>query len=132
MEQRKTDINNGDGNVVNVDTNGLSYSFDFSNQVANSQQSAPVTPEAQAPITQEQNPVMPEAQAPIAQEQTPVMPEMQVQTNIEQNKEEDTSGETLIKDKKATKAFLIVLFAFIVAFILFLPSIYEFVSSNIG
>lgn len=33
MEQRKSDINTGDGNVINVDNNGLNYSFDFSNQV---------------------------------------------------------------------------------------------------
>ena len=40
MEQRKSDINTGDGNVVNVDTNGLSYSFDFSSQVENAPQAA--------------------------------------------------------------------------------------------
>jgi len=34
MEQRKSDINTGDGNVINVDNNGLNYSFDFSSQVA--------------------------------------------------------------------------------------------------
>ena len=33
MEQRKSDIDTGDGNVVNVNSNGLSYSFDFSSQV---------------------------------------------------------------------------------------------------
>ena len=56
MEQRKSDINTGDGNVVNVDTNGLSYSFDFSSQVepANQQnvqqpQVMPSTPEPVQP-----------------------------------------------------------------------------------
>ncbi len=33
MEQRKSDINTGDGNVINASSNGLNYSFDFSSQV---------------------------------------------------------------------------------------------------
>ena len=33
MEQRKSDINNGDDNVINASSNGLNYSFDFSSQV---------------------------------------------------------------------------------------------------
>lgn len=33
MEQRKSDINTEGGNVINVDNNGLNYSFDFSSQV---------------------------------------------------------------------------------------------------
>lgn len=33
MEQRKSDLDTGDGNVINVNNDGLNYSFDFSNQV---------------------------------------------------------------------------------------------------
>ena len=42
MEQRKSDIDTGDSNVVNVNSNGLNYSFDFSNQVSSNPE--PINP----------------------------------------------------------------------------------------
>ena len=113
MEQRKSDINTGDGNVVNVDTNGLSYSFDFSSQVESVPQAAPVQPE-------------------VAPQVAPVQPEVATQSEQVQVTEQNVTGEYLIKDKKSTKFFLIVLFALVVAFIVFLPFLYEKISDVIG
>ena len=90
MEQRKSDINTGDGNVVNVDTNGLSYSFDFSSQVDNTPQVAPVQSEAapqvapvQPEVAPQVAPVQPEAapqaapvQSEVAQQAAPVQSEV--------------------------------------------------------
>ena len=44
MEQRKSDIDTGDSNVVNVNSNGLNYSFDFSNQVSSNPEPINPTP----------------------------------------------------------------------------------------
>lgn len=151
MEQRKSDINTGDGNVVNVDTNGLSYSFDFSNQVDNTQQAVQPTVQAEpAPATQVQpemapQAVQPEVQAQPAVQVDPVQPEAAVQaepvqsapavqsevTQTEQVKASEDNGENLIKDKKSTKFFLIVLFVLVISFIICLPMIHEIISKLI-
>ena len=144
MEQRKSDINTGDGNVVNVDTNGLSYSFDFSSQVDNTPQVAPVQSEAApqvAPVQPEAAPqaapVQPEAapQAapvqPVAAQQVESVQPQEIQTEQVQATEENVTGEDLIKDKKSTKVFLFVLFALVVAFIICLPLLYDKIG-NIG
>ena len=154
MEQRKSDINTGDGNVVNVDTNGLSYSFDFSNQVDNTQQAVQPTVQAEPapaaqvePVQPEMAPqaVQPEVQAQPAVQAEPVKPEATVQaeqvqsapavqaevTQTEQVKASEDNGENLIKDKKSTKFFLIVLFVLVISFIICLPMIHEIISKLI-
>ena len=105
MEQRKSDINTDDGNVVNVNANGLSYSFDFSNQTVQNPRPAQtiVTPEKNA------QPVQPTA-----------MPESTTQ------EEQTVTGDDLISDKKSTKTFLIILAAIVIFFIVVLPIIYKY------
>ena len=157
MEQRKSDINTGDGNVVNVDTNGLSYSFDFSSQVESVPQAAPVQPEVAPQVAPVQPEVAPQAapmqpevapqvapmqpevapqaapmQPEVAQQVAPVQSEVATQSEQVQVTEQNVTGEDLIKDKKSTKFFLIVLFALVVAFIVFLPFLYEKISNVIG
>lgn len=76
MEQRKSDINT-DGNVVNVDTNGLSYSFDFSNQVETNNTMGPAVPIANPTVQPGQVNVQPTA-VPVMQKApttAPVQPE---------------------------------------------------------
>ena len=80
MEQRKSDINTGDGNVVNIDTNGLSYSFDFSNQVQNNSQVAPVAPVQ--PEVAPTVPVQPEVTPAVAPVQPEVAPTVPVQPEV--------------------------------------------------
>ena len=123
MEQRKSDINTGDGNVVNIDTNGLSYSFDFSNQVQNNSQVAPV-----APVQPEVAPTVP-VQPEVTPAVAPVGSEI---NNVDTSTSTDSLDDDLINDKKSTKAFLIVLSLIIIGFIIFLDPIYNFVSSIIG
>lgn len=185
MEQRKSDINTDDGNVVNVDTNGLSYSFDFSSQVEPNNGPAPVnapevsaapvepvaspdvaTPDAQpvasptveTPVVEETSAeVTPAVEAAPVVEATPmveaapaaeVTPEVETAPAVEaapivetteqaadaplegttettsETKQEEVSDEALIKDKKATKRFLIIVFIIVVAFIIALPWIF--------
>ena len=81
MEQRKSDINTGDGNVVNVDTNGLSYSFDFSSQVEQTPQVAPVQPEVAPQVTSVQPEVAPQV-APVQPEVA--QQEAQVKSDVAQ------------------------------------------------
>ena len=144
MEQRKSDINTGDGNVVNIDTNGLSYSFDFSNQVQNNSQVAPVAPvqpevaptvPVQPEVTPAVAPVQPEVAptVPVQPEVTPaVAPVGSEINNVDTSTSTDSLDDDLINDKKSTKAFLIVLSLIIIGFIIFLDPIYNFVSSIIG
>lgn len=152
MEQRKSDINTGDGNVINVDTNGLSYSFDFSNQVQSNPQAqmvqnvqqpmpqqAPVVPQ-QVPVMQnvQQTPVAPQ-QAPVMQDvpqQAPVMQNVpqQANSNVQQTQytSNNTEDDVLIKDKKSTKTFLIFLFVLVISFIIALPFVYKYISPFFG
>ena len=161
MEQRKSDINTGDGNVVNVDTNGLSYSFDFSSQVEQTPQVAPVQPEVApqvAPVQPEVAPQVAPVQPEVAPQAAPVQPEVApqvapvqpevapqvapVQPEVApqvapiqpevavQNTEQNITGDELIKDKKSTKVFLTVLFVLVVAFIISLPFLYNFISNG--
>ena len=158
MEQRKSDINTGDGNVVNVDTNGLSYSFDFSSQVQNNSQVAPVQQVPQAepvqPVPQVEpvqpapqvEPVQPVPQvepvqpAPQVEPVQPVpqaepvqpMPQVEPVQSVTTQADNNSSSDDLISDKKSTKAFLIVLALIIIGFIIFLDPIYNFVSNLIG
>ena len=133
MEQRKSDINTGDGNVVNVDTNGLSYSFDFSSQVDNTPQVAPVQSEAAPQVAPVQPEAAPQAAPvqPVAAQQVESVQPQEIQTEQVQATEENVTGEDLIKDKKSTKVFLFVLFALVVAFIICLPLLYDKIG-NIG
>ena len=71
MEQRKSDLDTGDGNVINVNNDGLNYSFDFSNQVA---------PDNNQVNTQFNGNVQP---APEPNFQASPMPEANFQANVQ-------------------------------------------------
>ena len=195
MEQRKSDINTDDGNVVNINSNGLNYSFDFSSQVDSTSNVAkpssvetldviapaaepvqpvapmpavepvqpaapmsaaepvqpaapmpavepvqpvapmpaaePVQPAAPMPAVEPvqpvapmpaAEPVQPVAPMPAAEPVQPVapMPAEQVQQSVQ------TDGDDLIKDKKSTKTFLIILGIVVAIFIIALPFIFRF------
>ena len=159
MEQRKSDINTDDGNVVNINSNGLNYSFDFSSQVDSTSNVAkpssvetldviapaaepvqpvapmpavePVQPAAPMPAAEPvqpvapmpaAEPVQPVAPMPAAEPVQPVapMPAEQVQQSVQ------TDGDDLIKDKKSTKTFLIILGIVVAIFIIALPFIFGF------
>lgn len=98
-------------NEVKQNNNENSYNFDFASQVENNV--APNTP------VQAATPVEP------VQAATPVEP-VQVATPVEatsqQTQEDD---EELIKDKKATKRFLIIVGVIIALFIIALPFIFK-------
>ena len=161
MEQRKSDINTGDANTINVDTNGLSYSFDFSSQVEPEKNinqvpkqpinQTPVEP-APAPEPVVQTPVepapQPVVQAPVEPTLAPVnqvqeqdsIPNPQAQTieqsnvskaqgNTESSVQEKTvqNDEELIKDKKGTKKFIIIIGIIVIAFIIALPFIFKLI-----
>ena len=142
MDEKNNTINNNG----NQDT--MSYSFDFANQVDNTTpvqngvQSAPVaetlntgampTP---APVAETLNASVTDGTAQndstqVASEVTnvvmpgvtPVVP-VTPETVMAQNKEDENIE--LIKDKKATKNFLIVLFVLLIAFIIALPFIFQ-------
>lgn len=181
MEQRKSDINT-DGNVVNIDTNGLSYSFDFSNQVGATNTMGPAAPIANpevqpgqvgvqnnaTPVAQSveptaepvatSTPVEPTA-APVATAEPVVATEMptaqpiaapesteqavvhaQPTISFEQQEQSPSvsqvaettiqaDDEELIKDKKGTKLFLIILLVIVLGFIFFLPTIWQIIES---
>ena len=199
MEQRKSDINTGDANTINVDTNGLSYSFDFSSQVEpekniNQVPKQPINqtpvepapapepvvqtpvepapqPVVQAPVEPAPQPVVqtpvepvsapepvvqtpvepapqPVVQAPVEPTLAPVnqvqeqdsIPNPQAQTieqsnvskaqgNTESSVQEKTvqNDEELIKDKKGTKKFIIIIGIIVIAFIIALPFIFKLI-----
>ena len=147
MDEKNNTINNNDSQ------NSMNYSFDFANQVDNTvpaqnnvepetlnvtptpvQVNEPVnTPQVSAINTVNNTASTQGADvAPVASEVTntampgvtpvvPVTPEMVTA----QNKEEENVE--LIKDKKATKNFLIVLFVLLIAFVIALPIIFNFI-----
>lgn len=114
-------MNNNQNNQNNMD-----YSFDFANQVDNQ----PVQPSEQqntmpvqeAPV----EPIVSTIETPVQGNQNAEQVENQnvetVPTNDEPAQEEQ-SEEELIKDKKATKNFLIILTVLIAIFIIALPFI---------
>ena len=98
-------------NEVKQNNNENSYNFDFANQVENNV--TPNTPvQAAAPI----EPV--QAATPVE----PVQAATPVEATSQQTQEDD---EELIKDKKATKRFLIIVGVIIALFIIALPFIFK-------
>ncbi len=98
-------------NEVKQNNNENSYNFDFANQVENNV--TPNTPvQAAAPI----EPVQ------VATPVEPVQAATPVEATSQQTQEDD---EELIKDKKATKRFLIIVGVIIALFIIALPFIFK-------
>lgn len=136
-------------NNENNQNNGMDYSFDFANQV---EEQKPVTPEVvpgntesvqpqtmEVPVQAEATPVVePASEAPVENVISEVQPtstdavstgetvqSTETTENVEVESEE--SEEELIKDKKATKKFLIALAVLILIFIIALPYIQSFI-----
>ncbi len=116
-------------NEVKQNNNENSYNFDFANQVENN-----VTPNTPVQATTPVEPVQVTTPVEPVQASTPVEP-VQAATSVEpvqaatpveatsqQTQEDD---EELIKDKKATKRFLIIVGVIIALFIIALPFIFK-------
>ncbi len=107
-------------NEVKQNNNENSYNFDFANQVENN-----VTPNTPVQVATPVEPVQAATPVEPAQAATPVEP-VQASTPAEatsqQTQEDD---EELIKDKKATKRFLIIVGVIIALFIIALPFIFK-------
>ena len=136
MEQRKSDIDTGDANSVNVNANGLNYSFDFSSQVNNTvpgtvapmptaEPVAPAPMPAVEPVAPAPMPtVEPVAQAPMPTAE-PVAPAPMPAVEPVQVQQATTQRTELIKDKNGTKKFLIIVGIIVVVFIIALPFIFK-------
>ena len=98
-------------NEVKQNNNENSYNFDFANQVENN-----VTPNTPVQATTPVEPV--QAATPVE----PVQAATPVEATSQQTQEDD---EELIKDKKATKRFLIIVGVIIALFIIALPFIFK-------
>ena len=98
-------------NEVKQNNNENSYNFDFANQVENN-----VTPNTPVQATTPVEPV--QAATPVE----PVQAATPVEATSQQTQEDD---EELIKDKKATKRFLIIVGVIIALFIIVLPFIFK-------
>lgn len=121
MDENKKVVNN-DENLNNMD-----YSFDFANQVDNNEATSndlPVASETPAMSEEPVTPVTPETPVMPEEPVTPVTPESlsTSETSTLENEEDDVE---LIKDKKETKRFLIILFVLLIAFIIALPFIFK-------
>ena len=99
------DLNNRNGQNTNDN-----YNFDFANQVTANEPVTPVTPVE--PVT------------PV----TPVEPVTSAKQTNEQSVESEDDADEIIKDKEATKRFIIILTVVIVAFIIALPFIFKVAS----
>lgn len=95
---------------TNEVNNDFKYSFDFSNQVDNPAVPAaePVAPASPAPAAE---PVAPVEPVPVAE---PVAPAESVQN-------QSNGDEELIKDKKETTRFLLLILVLLIVFIVALP-----------
>ena len=126
MDEEKKNVNTEDK------TNNMDYSFDFANQVEE-------TPSVQEPVSENTATTQNNSQtvdAPQAVENTVATQNNSQTVDASQTVENtDTTDQTtineedseeLIKDKKATKKFLIILFVIVLAFIIALPLIKGF------
>ena len=101
---------NDDLNNKNDQNTNDNYNFDFANQVTANEPVTPVTPVE--PVT------------PV----TPVEPVTSAEQTNEQSVASEDDADEIIKDKEATKRFIIILTVVIVAFIIALPFIFKVAS----
>ncbi len=155
MEQRKTDIDTGDNNTLNINANGANYTFDLPGQVGNvntnyntvpiapvtinpqnhisSVNVEPVQPVSPMPAVEPVNvePVQPVSPMPAVEpvnvepvQPVSPMPAAEPAQTFEQQVVQN-NAEDLIKDKKDTKKFLIIIVIITVVFIVALPFIFK-------
>ena len=135
------DLNNKNGQNTNDN-----YNFDFANQVTANEPVTPVIPvepvtpvtpvEPVTPVTPVEpvTPVTPvEPVTPVTPVEpvtpvTPVEPVTSAEQTNEQSVESEDDADEIIKDKEATKRFIIILTVVIVAFIIALPFIFKVAS----
>ncbi len=138
------DLNNKNGQNTNDN-----YNFDFANQVTANEPVTPVIPvepvtpvtpvEPVTPVTPVEpvTPVTPvEPVTPVTPVEpvepvtpvTPVEPVTSAEQTNEQSVESEDDADEIIKDKEATRRFIIILTVVIVAFIIALPFIFKVAS----
>ena len=85
-------------------------------------QVAPVQPEAMPQVA----PVQPEAMPQVAPVQPEAMPQVApVQPDVSEQSVQNSSGDTLVKDKKSTQKFIFILVGIIGAFLIILPMLFK-------